>query len=69
MKYVVELGSGSSIQNLMEGGDTQTYRQHGDLISLLQESRLKRIPYSKEQVQLSDKAYHWYSGPNSAGVG
>jgi hypothetical protein len=46
MKYSVEIGSGamiyiskflmigSGVQKLM-GGDTQTHRQHGDLISLL----------------------------------
>jgi hypothetical protein len=27
--------TGSGIQKLMEGGDTQTYRQDGDRISLL----------------------------------
>jgi hypothetical protein len=46
MKYAIEMGSGamiyipsfitigSGIQRLV-GGDTQTQRQHGDLISLL----------------------------------
>jgi hypothetical protein len=45
MKYAVEIGSGamkyiprfikigSGIQNLMQGKDSQTYRQHDDLIS------------------------------------
>jgi hypothetical protein len=50
MKYVVEMGSGaipsfikigSGIQKLVRG-NLQTHRQHGDLISLLQESRLKK---------------------------
>jgi hypothetical protein len=60
MKYAVKMGSGSvvyipsfikigsGIQKLMRGGgDSQTYRQHDDLISLLlflrnKESRLKQ---------------------------
>jgi hypothetical protein len=52
MNYAVEMDSGamiyissfikigSGIQNLI-GGDSQTYRQDGDLISLLWESELK----------------------------
>jgi hypothetical protein len=47
MKYAVEMGSGamiyilsfikigSGIQKLMGGRDSQTHRQHGDLISQL----------------------------------
>jgi hypothetical protein len=54
MKYIVEMGSGatiyipsfikigSGIQKLMGGGGgSQSHRQHGGHISLLQESRLK----------------------------
>jgi hypothetical protein len=63
MKYAVEMGSGamistssfiktgSCIQKLMGRGDTQTHRQHGNLISLPslfqnKESRLKRGLYT-----------------------
>jgi hypothetical protein len=45
MKYAVEMASGiiksdSGIQKLM-GGESLKRRQHGDLISLVQESTLK----------------------------
>jgi hypothetical protein len=60
MKYVTEMSSGatlyipsfskivSGIQKLMDEGDTQTHREHGDCISLLlffnnKETRLKCI--------------------------
>jgi hypothetical protein len=60
MKYVIEMNSGaticipsfikivSGIQKLMDGGDTQTHRKHGDCISLLlffkhKETKLKYI--------------------------
>jgi hypothetical protein len=55
MKYAVDMGSvamiyvpsfikiGSGIQKLIRE-DTQTHRQDGDRISLLQESRLKMAP-------------------------
>jgi hypothetical protein len=64
MKYAVEMGSGAmiyissfikigpGIQKLMGEGDTQTHRQHGDLISLLsffwhKGSRLKRASHQR----------------------
>jgi hypothetical protein len=55
MKYVVEMGSGamiyitnfikigSGIQNLKKRGNSQTHREHGNLISLIWESKLKNL--------------------------
>jgi hypothetical protein len=57
MKYAVEMGSGAMIPSSINiasgirkliGGNTQTHRQHGDIISLLlffqnKESRLKSL--------------------------
>jgi hypothetical protein len=55
MKYATEMGSsamiyipnfikiGSDIEQLMGGGDTQTYRQQGDRINLLLFFQIRKV--------------------------
>jgi hypothetical protein len=60
MMYIpsfVKIGSG--IQRLIGGGDSQTHRQHGDLISLIlcfqnKESMLKMIADSPKHVVVNN---------------
>jgi hypothetical protein len=86
MKYAVEMGSGamiyipsfikigSGIQKFMVGGGyTHTHRQHGDRISLLQES--KPLSWQRDHVQLLKQrhvsysnAFHFSERRNNNGV-